>query len=424
MTKMRIDQGLSCIKSGSRVFVHGCAAIPKYLSRLLADRADQLKRVEIIGALPLDNTFTDPKFKNSFFVNSLFASAYVRPAIANGTASYIPTFLGEMPRLFDQNILSLDAALVQVSPPDRHGYCSLGVSVEVTKSAVRNAKTIIAQINRHMPRVHGDTFLHINDIHAYVEHDEPLIEVDYSQEVTDVERQIGRRVAELIDDRSTLQMGVGTVPDCVLKCLENHKDLSIASEMISDGVVPLIQKGVITNRYKKFHPGKTTSTFIMGTRKLYDFVDDNPNICLLDVAITNDPAQIRQNTKMCSINAAIEIDLTGQVCSESLGTMHYSGVGGQVDFLRGAALSHEGKPILALPSQTTKGISRIVNTLKEGAGVTTTRAHVHYVVTEYGVTNLFGKNYQQRAKALIDIAHPNHRETLERAAYQRFKNLY
>ncbi|CAF0742269.1 unnamed protein product [Adineta steineri] len=219
-------------------------------------------------------------------------------------------------------------------------------------------------------------------------------------------------------------MGVGAVPDCVLNSLQNHKDLSIASEMISDGVVPLIQNGVINNRYKKFHPGHTTCTFILGTKKLYDFVDDNPNILLFDVAVTNDPARIRQNPKMCSINSAIEIDLTGQVCAESLGSTHYSGVGGQMDFMRGAALSQHGKPIIVLPSQTSKGISRIVNTLKEGAAVTTTRALVHYVVTEYGVANLFGKNCQQRAKALIGIAHPDHRETLERAAYERFKNLY
>ncbi|CAF3511118.1 unnamed protein product [Adineta steineri] len=424
MTKTLIDQGLSFIKSGSRIFVQGCGGTPQYLNRLLANRASQLKRVEILGILPLDNTYTDPKLKDSFFLNSLFASSAVRPCIANGTASYIPTLLSEMPRLFDENILPLDAALIQVSPPDKHGYCSLGVSLEVTRSAVRNAKKIIAQINRHMPRTHGDTFVHMNDIDAYVEYDEPLIEVDYSQEITEVAKIIGKKVAELIDDGSTLQMGVGAVPDCVLNSLQNHKDLSIASEMISDGVVPLIQNGVINNRYKKFHPGHTTCTFILGTKKLYDFVDDNPNILLFDVAVTNDPARIRQNPKMCSINSAIEIDLTGQVCAESLGSTHYSGVGGQMDFMRGAALSQHGKPIIVLPSQTSKGISRIVNTLKEGAAVTTTRALVHYVVTEYGVANLFGKNCQQRAKALIGIAHPDHRETLERAAYERFKNLY
>ncbi|CAF1154305.1 unnamed protein product [Rotaria sp. Silwood1] len=275
-----------------------------------------------------------------------------------------------------------------------------------------------------MPRVHGDTFVHMNKIDAYVEYDEPLVELDYSKEITDIERTIGKKVADLIDDRSTLQMGIGTIPDCVLQSLENHKDLSIASEMISDGVMTLMEKGVVTNRYKTFHPGITTCTFIMGTRKLYDFVNDNPNILAFDVGITNDPSQIRRNPKMCAINAALEVDLTGQVCAESLGSVHYSGVGGQVDFMRGAALSEKGKPILVLPSQTSNGISRIVSTLKEGAGVTTTRAHVHYIVTEYGAANLFGKNYQQRAKALIDIAHPNHREALERAAYKRFKNLY
>ncbi|CAF3611185.1 unnamed protein product [Rotaria sp. Silwood1] len=424
MATMLIDKGLSFIKSGSRVFVHGCTGTPKYLSGLLAKRANELRCVEIMSVLPLDNTFTNPKLKDSFFVNSLFASAFVRPCIANGTASYIPTFLSEMPRLFDENILPLDAVLIQVSPPDKHGYCSLGIAVEVTRAAVRNAKKIFAQINRNMPRVHGDTFVHMNKIDAYVEYDEPLVELDYSKEITDIERTIGKKVADLIDDRSTLQMGIGTIPDCVLQSLENHKDLSIASEMISDGVMTLMEKGVVTNRYKTFHPGITTCTFIMGTRKLYDFVNDNPNILAFDVGITNDPSQIRRNPKMCAINAALEVDLTGQVCAESLGSVHYSGVGGQVDFMRGAALSEKGKPILVLPSQTSNGISRIVSTLKEGAGVTTTRAHVHYIVTEYGAANLFGKNYQQRAKALIDIAHPNHREALERAAYKRFKNLY
>ncbi|CAF3716736.1 unnamed protein product [Rotaria socialis] len=424
MARMHIDQALSLIKSGSRIFIHGCAGTPQHLNRLLAQHASRLRRVEVTGILALDNTFTDPKLKDSFFVNSLFVSGFVRPCVANGTASYIPALLSEMPRLFDDNVLPLDAAFIQVSPPDKHGYCSLGVSVEATRAALRNAKKVFAQINRNMPRVHGDTFVHMNQIDAYVEHDEPLIEVDYSKEISDVERTIGKRVAELIDDRSTLQMGIGTIPDCVLKCLENHKDLSIASEMISDGVMNLIQKGVVTNRYKKFHPGITTCTFILGTKKLYNFVDDNPNVIVLDVGITNDPTEIRRNSKMCAINAAIEVDLTGQVCADSIGQMHYSGVGGQMDFMRGAALSHEGKPILVLPSQTTKGISRIVNTLKEGAGVTTTRAHVHYVVTEYGVANLFGKNYQQRAKSLIELAHPDHREALDRAAHKRFKNLY
>ncbi|CAF2909174.1 unnamed protein product, partial [Rotaria sp. Silwood2] len=333
-------------------------------------------------------------------------------------------FLSETPRLFDENILPLDAALIQVSPPDKHGYCSLGTSVEITRAAVRNAKKIFAQINRNMPRVHGDTFVHMNKIDAYVEYDEPLVEVDYSKEISDIDRIIGKRVAELVDDGSTLQLGIGTIPDCVLKSLEDHKDLSIASEMISDGVVSLMEKGVVTNRYKTFHPGATTCTFILGTRKVYDFVNDNPNVLVLDIGITNDPAQIRRNPKMCAINAAIEVDLTGQVCADSIGTMHYSGVGGQIDFMRGAALSEKGKAILVIPSQTSKGISRIVSTLKEGAGVTTSRAHVRYVVTEYGVANLFGKNYQQRAKLLIDIAHPDHREALERAAYKRFKSLY
>ncbi|CAF1234114.1 unnamed protein product [Adineta steineri] len=421
---MVIDQALSLIKSGARVFVHGCGGSPRYLNRLLANRAGDLRRVEIISVNPLDDTFTNPELKDSFFNNSLFASSFVRSSITNGAASYIPTFLNEMPRLFDENILPLDAALIQVSPPDQHGYCSLGISVEVTQAAIRNAKKVFAQINRHMPRVHGDTFLHMNEIDAYVEYDEPLIELNYSKQITQIERKIGKKVAELIDDRSTLQLGIGPIPNSILTCLDNHKDLSIATEVLSDGVIPLLENGVITNRYKHFHPGKTTCTFILGTKKLYDFVNDNPNVLSLDVSVTNDPAQIRRNPRMCAINSALEIDLTGQICADSLGTMQYSGVGGQMDFMRGAGLSKHGKPIIALPSQTPKGISRIVNMLKPGAAVTTTRAHVHYVVTEYGVANLFGKNCQQRAKALIELAHPNHRESLERAAYKRFKALY
>ena len=409
---MPIDQALSLIQSGARIFVQGkfivllndgyhqetkiegqkkkktymfclgCGATPRYLNRLLANRAGDLRRVEVIGINPLDDTFTNPEVKDSFFSNSLFASSFVRSSIANGNGSYIPTFLNEMPRLFDEKILPLDAAFVQVSPPDKHGFCSLGISVEVTRAAVRNAKKIFAQINRSMPRVHGDTFIHIKDIDAYVEYDEPLIELDYSQEITGIESNIGRRAAELIPDRSTrekfsiyfcfssskfsfsVQLGIGPIPDSILSCLTSHRDLSIATEMLSNGVVALLNKGIVTNRYKTFHPGKTTCTFILGTKALYDFVDDNPNVLCLDVASTNDPALIKRNPRMCAINSALEIDLTGQICADSLGTMQYSGVGGQMDFMRGAALSEGGKPIIVLPSQTSKGISRIVNTVK------------------------------------------------------------
>jgi acyl-CoA hydrolase len=287
-----------------------------------------------------------------------------------------------MPRLFDENILPLDAAFIQVSPPDTHGYCSLGISVEVTRAAIRNAKKVFAQINRNMPRVHGDTFVHMNEIDAYVEYDEPLIELNYTKKITELEKTIGKKVAELIEDRSTrkfclffghteiiyleflVQLGIGPIPDCILTSLNNHKDLNIATEMLSDGVIPLIEKGIVTNKYKKFYPGKTTCTFMLGTKKLYDFVDDNPSVLSLDVSSTNDPAQIRRNPRMCAINSALEIDLTGQICADSLGTIQYSGVGGQMDFMRGAALSEHGKPIIVLPSQSSKGVSRIVNTVE------------------------------------------------------------
>ena len=313
-------------------------------------------------------------------------------------------------------------ALIQVSPPDAHGYCSLGTSVDIARSAVDTAKIVVAQVNPNMPRTHGDGFLHTSKIHALVWDETKLPEVDYSQKVSSSVERIGRNVASLIEDGACLQMGIGVIPDQVLKNLTRHKNLGIHTEMLSDGVIPLIENGVINNSQKKLNIGRSVTGFMAGTRKLYDFVNDNPAIRVMDISYVNDTSNIRKNPRATAINSAIEIDLTGQVCADSIGTYQFSGIGGQMDFMRGASLSENGKPIIALPSVTSKGISRIVPFLKEGAGVVTTRGHVHWVVTEFGIVDLFGKNLKQRAKALMRIAHPDHREALEKAFHSRFKS--
>jgi acyl-CoA hydrolase len=341
--------------------------------------------------------------------------------VNEGRADYIPVFLSEIPELFKQNILPIDVAMVQVSPPDNHGYCSLGVSVDIARSAVNTARHIIALVNPHVPRTHGDGMIHSSRFDSMVYCEDPLYEARFGEKVTDVERKIGALVAGMIEDRSTLQMGIGSIPDAVLQSLYNHKDLGVHTEMCSDGIIDLFEKDVINNKYKNIHPNKTVTGFALGTRKLYDYVNDNPAFNFLDIDYVNDPHIIRRNDKMVAINSAIEIDITGQVCADSIGTYQFSGVGGQMDFMRGAALSQGGKPIIALPSRTRKGDSRIVPFLKPGAGVVTTRAHVHYVITEYGIAYLFGKNLRQRARALISIAHPDDREGLEKACYERFK---
>ncbi|HBX66646.1 MAG: 4-hydroxybutyrate CoA-transferase [Balneola sp.] len=414
-------EAVKVIKSGDRVFVHGVSATPVQLIQAMTDRHEELKEVEVIhlhteGPAP----YADPEYKDSFFVNALFVGANVRKAINEGRGDYVPVFLSEVPYLFRNKILPLDVALVHVSPPDNHGYCSLGVSVDAAVAAVQTAKYVIAQVNPNMPRTHGDGLIHVKNIDALVQVNDPLPE-QLVPDPNDAELKIGKYCADLIDDGATLQMGIGAIPNAVLKSLTNHKDLGVHTEMFSDGVIELVEKGIINGRKKKIHPGKIVSGFVMGSRKTYDFIDDNPAVAMLDIAYINDTAVIRRNPKVTAINSAVEVDLTGQVCADSIGTYHYSGVGGQMDFIRGASLSPGGKPIIALPSTTNKGISRIVPFLKQGAGVVTTRAHVHYVVTEYGVANLYGKNLCQRAKALTGIAHPDHREELEKAVAERFK---
>jgi acyl-CoA hydrolase len=311
---------------------------------------------------------------------------------------------------------------VQVSPPDKHGYCSLGVSVDGSRAAVNNAKTVIAQINPNMPRTHGDGIIHKSQIDFAVEVDDALPEFPPA-ELQETELKIGRHCANLVEDGATLQMGIGSIPDAVLASLTSHKNLGVHTEMFSDGLISLLESGVANNSKKRIHPNRTVASFLVGSKKLYNYVDDNPNVAMLDCAYVNDTSVIRRNPKVTAINSAIEVDLTGQVCADSIGTRQYSGVGGQMDFIRGASLSEGGKPIIALPSTTRKGLTRIVPYLKQGAGVVTTRAHVHYIVTEYGSVQLYGKSLRERAKALIQISHPDHQEELEKAAFERFNKL-
>lgn len=411
---------VSQVRSGDRVFVHGVAAAPHVLIDALVARASELRDVEIVhlhteGAAP----YAAPEFAENFRVNAFFVGRNVRDAVNRGDGDYIPVFLSEIPALFRKRVLPLDVALVHVSPPDSHGFCSLGVSVDIASSAVECARTVIAQVNPRMPRTHGDALVHIDDIDVMVDIDVPLPQV-YPPKLSETDRAIGRHIAGLIEDGATLQMGIGSIPNAVLASLDGHKDLGVHTEMFSDGLIDLVEKGIVTGRKKLKHPGKIVAGFVMGTQRLYDFVHDNPQVLMLDISYVNDTAVIRRNPKVTAINSAIEVDLTGQVCADSIGTRLYSGVGGQMDFIRGASLSEGGKPIIALPSQTARGESKIVSFLKPGAGVVTTRAHVHYIVTEFGVANLYGRNLQQRARALIEIAHPDHREHLEREAFERF----
>jgi acyl-CoA hydrolase len=414
------EEAVSVIKSGSRVFIHSVAAAPRRLIEAMTARAPELRVVEIVslhteGAAP----YAAPEMAKSFRVNALFVGANVRHAVEEGRADYLPVFLSEVPSLFRSGILPLDVAMIHVSPPDRHGFCSLGVSVDVSRAAVQTARTVIAQVNPRMPRSHGDGLIHVDQIDAMVEVDEP-IPVIPPPVVSEQERAIGRHCAELVDDSATLQIGIGAIPQATLAALGDHHRLGIHTEMISDGIVDLVEKGVVTGEAKRVHPGKIVGGFALGSKRLYDFLDDNPLVAMLDMAYVNDTAVIRRNPKVTAINSAIEVDITGQVCADSIGDRQYSGVGGQMDFIRGAALSEGGKPIIALQSITGSGESRIVSMLKPAAGVVTTRAHVHFVVTEHGIADLFGKNLRQRAAALIAIAHPAHRDALAAEARRRF----
>ena len=412
------EEAVKVIKSNDRVYVQAAAAAPQALVKAMSARYEELKNVEVChlhteGEAP----YANPELKDSFHVNSFFIGKNVRHTLKAGNGSYTPVFLSELPLLFKRNIIDLDVALIHVSVPDRHGYCSLGVSVEATLAAIDNAKIVIAQINKYMPRTHGAGIIHISEIDQFVEHNEPLPSHD-ALPPNEVEAKIGEYVANLIEDRSTLQMGIGSIPNAVLARLTNHKDLGLHTEMFSDGVIDLILKDVINGNYKEINRGRALATFLVGSQRLYDYVDDNPFVEMRASNYTNDVSIIKQNPKMVAINSAIEVDVTGQVCADSIGAHMYSGVGGQMDFIRGASLSEGGKAIIALPSVTRKNVSRIVPTLKPGAGVVTTRSHVHYVVTEFGVASLYGKTIKERVKALVNIAHPDHREAIDKAYFE------
>lgn len=415
------DEAIQLIHNNQKVLIHGSAATPIHLWQALLNNAKNLHGISLYALSTCGSIqWNKPEILKAFYLNSLFVSENIRDWVNSPFGEYIPVFLSEIPSLFERKIIDLDVALVHVSPPDDKGYCTLGTSTDIALSAVKCAKTVIAQVNPQMPRVLGDGIVHFSRFNAMVWHDTPLPEVNYALKCDEISNKIGKLIAPLIEDGSTLQMGIGAIPDAVLKELQHHKDLGVHTEMFSDGVIPLIESGVINNSKKKVYPGKVVTSFVLGTQKLYQFIDNNPIICCLNVAMVNDVSVIRKNPKVIAINSAIEIDLTGQVCADSIGTYQYSGIGGQMDFIRGASLSEGGKPIIALPSITGKGISRIVPFLKEGAGVVTSRGHTHYVVTEYGVVNLYGKSLAERSAALISIAHPMHRAWLEEAYFKRF----
>ncbi|MCA9679894.1 MAG: acetyl-CoA hydrolase/transferase family protein [Myxococcales bacterium] len=403
------------VQSGQRVFVHGGVATPHGLLDALVAQADRLRDVELIHLHTTGPaTYADPKYADSFRVANLFVGGNLRGRLDHDRVDYLPAFLSEIPALFRSGRRRLDVALIQVSPPDRHGFVSLGTSVDVAHAAVEVAPVVIAQVNPRMPRIHGDGILRLDQIHHWYEETAELPEHP-PEPLGEVERAIGRNVAGLVEDGATLQMGIGAIPNAVLAELGRHRHLGVHTEMFSDGLLPLLESGVVDNQHKTIHPGRTISGFVMGTRALYDYVDDNPTVMQLDIAYVNRVDVIARNPKVTAINSAVEVDLTGQVCADSIGERIISGVGGQMDFIRGAALSKGGKPIIALPSRTSRGQARIVSRLRHGAGVVTTRAHVHYVVTEHGVADLYGKTLAERARALIAIADPDDREDLARA---------
>lgn len=406
---------VSHITSGQRVFIHGGTATPIRLVDAMVDQAERLERIELLHIHTSgDARYALPEYAHKFRVCNFFVGANMRPKMNHDSVDYLPCFLSEIPALLRSGRRPIDVAMIHVSPPDAHGFCTLGTSVDIARAAVETAKVILAQINPQMPRVHGDGFVHMSKIDHFVYVDDPIPE-NPPAKLNDAERAIGTHAAALIEDGATLQMGIGSIPDAVLAALSGHKHLGIHTEMWSDGALPLIKSGAVDNSRKAIHPGKTVSGFIIATREVYDFIHDNPSVVQLDIAYVNDPAIIKRNPKVTAINSAVEIDLTGQVCADSIGSRVISGVGGQMDFIRGASLSPGGKPILALTSRTNKGEPRIVPTLRPGAGVVTTRAHVHYVITEFGAADLYGKTLGERAKALIGISHPDDRERLDRA---------
>lgn len=418
LNAVSLNEAISQVKSNSHIFIHGAAATPQLLIKALVERAGELKNVTIYHMHtegPAE--YADPKYRGIFNVKNLFVGSNIRPFIDFDRVDYMPCFLSEMPKLFHEKKINLDFAFIQTSPPDKNGFVSLGTSVDTAKAAVLNAQCVIAEVNAKMPRTFGDGLLSVSQIHYAVETNHDL----YQSKVTNLSEndlKIGQYVASLIENGSCLQAGIGAVPDAVMRSLKNHRHLGIHTEMWSDGLLELLQSGAVDNSEKSFHQGKSVCTFMMGSQKLYDFVHDNPSVFVLAADYVNNPTLIARNRKVVSVNSAVEIDLSGQVCADSIGSKIISGVGGQIDFIRGATLSKGGKAIIAITSRTKKGQSRIVASLQAGAGVVTTRAHANYVVTEYGIVELFGKTIGERAKALISIAHPDDREMIEKTWWE------
>ncbi len=416
------EEAVKVVKSGDHIHFSSVAAAPTPLINALMKRGDngELKDVHIHhlhteGAAP----YGEAKYEGIFQSEQFFVGGNLRKATQAGFADYIPIFLSETQKLYRSGALPINVAMVQVSPPDKHGYVSLGTSVDATLAAIEMADTTIAIINKHVPRSFGDAMIKTDMIDLWCEHDEYLEEAHFSAP-SEVEQAIGRHCAALIEDGACLQMGIGAIPNAVLAQLGNHKNLGIHTEMFADGVLPLVEAGVINGEAKSIDKGMMVSTFLMGSQKVYDFIDDNPGVRMMDVGYTNDPYIIAKNDRVTAINSALQVDLTGQVCADSLGIKHYSGVGGQVDFIYGASMSKGGKAIIAMPAVTNKGVSKIAPTLNLGAGVVTTRAHMHHFVTEFGAVDLYGKTLQQRAQLMISVAAPEHREELDRAAFERF----
>ena len=416
------DAVKAAIKSGDRIFLTGNVSVPQKVLAALVEYAPNLHDVEICQALTIGPAdYVKPELEGHLRVNTLFISHNVRKAVHEGRADFTPVLLSEFPLLFKRGLLPLDVAIIHVSLPDEHGFCSLGVEVGLTKTPAETAKIIIAEVNQQMPRTLGDSFIHVSRLNYIIPVDYPIVEMPMTEEGnSEVVEKIAGYIADLIPDGATMQLGIGAIPDAVLKYLENKKDLGVHSELFSDGVIDLFNAGVITNARKTLHPGKIIAGFMLGTKRLYDWSDDNPVIELHRTEYVNDPFVIAQNERMVAVNSAIEVDLTGQVCADSIGPKLYSGVGGQLDFIYGASRSKGGVPIIALPSTTTlkdgTPVTRIAAMLKQGAGVVTSRNHVRYVVTEYGVADLYAKTIRQRARQLISIAHPNFRADLEKQA--------
>ena len=420
------DEAVKVVKSGDHIHFSSVACAPRVLIEALCRRGDrgELKDVRIHhlhteGQAP----YTDPKYDGIFFHQAFFVGSNVRKSVQAGYSDYIPIFLGETQKLYRSGTLPCNVAMIQVSPPDKHGFVSLGTSVDATLAAIECAEHVIAVVNKNVPRAWGDAMIPASMIDIFVESNE-ILEPAHFSEPNEIEQKIGVICAGLIEDGACLQMGIGAIPNAVLAQLGNHKNLGIHTEMFADGVLSLVKKGVITGSEKSIDKGKMVSTFLMGSQDVYDFIDDNPMVSMMDVGYTNDPFVIAKNRKVTAINSALQVDITGQVCADSIGTTFYSGVGGQIDFIYGASLSERGKAIIAMPSATNKGVSKIAPVLTLGAGVVTTRNHIHWLVTEYGAVNLYGKSLQERAKLIISIAHPDHKEALERAAFERYGNHY